>query len=292
MRKLIDFVRRFIRMYTEHKLTISAAAMSYNLTMTFFPLLIVLYTLLGNSYTAALSLLDFVDNLMSAETVTIIRDFIYYVATHRSTAMFVAGLTVLLTSSSAAVRVIASTINSMQGSARFTGIWALIYSVVFSVVLLLGVYLSFFIILAGPGILEKINEILPIIDLSGVWIHIRLFVLYGILLLLFWSIYVGMRPRKDHYRTWPGALLAALAMSALSYIFSNVISASVRYPLVYGYLASMILLMLWLYFCSLIVFAGAAFNIILRNFSREKQAKEASSRSEPPAPADLPDSRA
>jgi len=51
----------------------------------------------------------------------------------------------------------------------------------------------------------------------------------------------------------------------MSFVFSVFIGASAKYPLVYGSLASVILLMFWLHLCCQIIFIGAAFNIALRN---------------------------
>ena len=77
-------------------------------------------------------------------------------------------------------------------------------------------------------------------------------------------------PKGEAYDTFPGAILATLAMVAVNFVFSEFIGASVRYPMVYGSLASLILLMMWLYFCSLVIYCGAAFNIVLRDMKREK----------------------
>ena len=53
--------------------------------------------------------------------------------------------------------------------------------------------------------------------------------------------------------------------------FSAIIGASARYPLVYGSLASIILLMLWLYTCCMVLFCGAALNVALRDQRLEDQ---------------------
>ena len=53
----------------------------------------------------------------------------------------------------------------------------------------------------------------------------------------------------------------------MSRLFSVFLSASIRYPLVYGSLASVILLMLRMYFCGQIICIGAAFNIALQDSS-------------------------
>ena len=48
------------------------------------------------------------------------------------------------------------------------------------------------------------------------------------------------------------------------------IAASAKYPLVYGSIASVILLIFWLYLCSLMLIMGMVLNIVLRD--REEKA--------------------
>ena len=270
MKKLLDFARRFTLLYNENRLPMAAAALSYYLTMTFFPLVIVLYTMLGNNYVKAMRVLAFAEQFLAAETVTAIRDFLVYVATDRSSAMLIAGITVLLTSASAAVRAIHYTIGRMQGGVHYRGVWGLLFSLVCSLILVAGLYLVMIIMLAGRGLFDRLHEIIPAIDLGGTWNTIRFLLLAAIEYLLFWGIYLVSCKKGEAYDTFPGAILATLAMVAVSYVFSAFIGASVKYPMVYGSLASLILLMMWLYFCSLVIYCGAAFNIVLRDMKREK----------------------
>ena len=53
------------------------------------------------------------------------------------------------------------------------------------------------------------------------------------------------------------ALFSAGALVACSVLFSWFIGMSSRYSLVYGSLASLIILLVWLYFCGNILLAGA-----------------------------------
>ena len=270
MKKLLDFARRFTLLYNENRLPMAAAALSYYLTMTFFPLVIVLYTMLGNNYVKAMRVLAFAEQFLAAETAAAIRDFLVYVATDRSSAMLIAGITVLLTSASAAVRAIHYTIGRMQGGVHYRGVWGLLFSLVCSLILVAGLYLVMIIMLAGRGLFDRLHEIIPAIDLGGTWNTIRFLLLAAIEYLLFWGIYLVSCKKGEAYDTYPGAILATLAMVAVSYVFSAFIGASVKYPMVYGSLASLILLMMWLYFCSLVIYCGAAFNIVLRDMKREK----------------------
>lgn len=271
MKKIWAFAERFIGMYNQNRLPMAAAALSYHLTMTFFPMVIVLYSMLGNNYVKAMRVLAFAEHLLAAETVSVIRDFLTYVATDRSPAMVAAGVTVLISSASAAVRVLQSTIGGMQGGERYRGIWGFLISFVYSILLVAGIYLVMIIMLAGRGLMNKLNSFIPIIDISRSWDSVRFLILGGIVLLLFWGIYLISQRKEDRYETFAGAILATLAMVAVSLAFSAIIGVSARYPLVYGSLASLILLMMWLYFCSLVIYCGAAINIVLRDMKAEKE---------------------
>ena len=61
-------------------------------------------------------------------------------------------------------------------------------------------------------------------------------------------------------RQFHGALVAAIGMAAISVLFSWLFGRSAKYPLVYGSLASMILLMVWLNLLSYMIVIGSAVN--------------------------------
>ena len=64
--------------------------------------------------------------------------------------------------------------------------------------------------------------------------------------------------------------MATLLMVGVSALFSLFINASIKYPLLYSSLASLILIMFWLYCCCLVVYTGAAINIALWKSRQEK----------------------
>ena len=87
----------------------------------------------------------------------------------------------------------------------------------------------------------------------------------GYALVFLWGVFGLTRPRDDRYRVLPGAAFATLGIVAMSAIFSRLIAPSARYSLVYGSLASLILLMFWLYLICQTIFVGAALNVALRD---------------------------
>ena len=114
-------------------------------------------------------------------------------------------------------------------------------------------------------LIDYVNSHIPFADISGSWLWIKYLMLAGILFLILWGIYRFSRKKRQRYYTWPGAILATLGAEVMSLIFSAFISASTRYSLVYGSLASVILLMLWMYFTCQVIYIGAAFNLAIRD---------------------------
>ena len=65
--------------------------------------------------------------------------------------------------------------------------------------------------------------------------------------------------------------LAAIALAAASMLFSFFMSRSTRYSLIYGSLASVIILLVWLYLCGNILILGSAFNYVLDDHRHRKE---------------------
>ena len=269
LKKIVAFVTELADIFNKNRLPQASAALSYYLTMTVFPLIICLYTLLGSNYQRAIDALDFVSRLWTPQVVGIVGDFLDYVSTSYSRAMLAAGLAVLITSSSAAFRSIEATIGQMQGGMRFEGFMYFIFSILFSLMFLAGIYFSVLVILTGEDILALLNNIVPSIDIISSWNWLRFLLLGGIFFMIIWAVYALSKRKIDRYRTFPGALLATIGIVVMSLVFSIFIGASAKYPLVYGSLASIILLMFWLFICCQIIYSGAAFNIALRNYRRK-----------------------
>ena len=267
-------LKRLVVIYTDHRLPRAAAALSYYMTMTFFPLIICLYSLLGKNYLRIMEALKFISQFISSDTTYMLRNFMGHVARSGSNAMLIAGLTVLLSSASAGVRSVQSTIGEMQGEEHYQGLAGFLFSLVFSVVFVAAIYFAILVLFTGRDFIEMLNGWLPFIDIGGSWQWIRFLLLAGIIFVIDWAVYAVSKRRTDRYRTFPGAVFTTVGMVVMSYVFSAFITASARYSLVYGSLASLILLMFWLYLCCQIIYLGAALNIAIRDVCGEPGSKE------------------
>ena len=272
--KELGIIRRFFRhlldLFTTHQLTTSAAGLSYYITMTFFPLLICLYTLLGNNYDQTVRVIEFLQPLVPERSYSAITGYMEYVSENYSITMMVLALSVILFTASAGVRSLETTIGRMQGRQRYEGVFFFFFSVVLSLAFLFTVYFGIVVMFTGESMLSHVSIALPYLQIDDVWVNMRYPLLFVLAFILHILVYVVCRSREQRYSVVPGALTATLLMVGVSALFSLFINASIKYPLLYSSLASLILIMFWLYCCCLVVYIGAAINIALWKSRQEK----------------------
>jgi membrane protein len=105
---------------------------------------------------------------------------------------------------------------------------------------------------------EQLIELLPLRALSLLWGVLRYVLLFSCMLLLVLMLYWIGSPEK--LRGWGlifSAMLTAVVLVFGSAVFSGFIVLSTRYSVVYGSLASLMILLVWLYFCGNMLLLGA-----------------------------------
>ena len=246
----------------------AAAALAYFLILTLFPLLVWVNFFLGQFRVDLAAALLPLEQFLPSGALDVVEDYLSYAAGIQSPALLAACLFTILVSASAGLRTVFLTLEDLFGAKRRSGIWRAVLSVILSVLLLLTIYLSVVVVFTGDwffSVLEtnlpaQLTALLPLGTLAGLWGWLRYLLLFSLVLLLVLGVYGAGIPRgKLSQRGLLGsALLSAGALAGTSAIFSWFIGLSSRYALVYGSLASLIVLLMWLYFCGTILLLGAA----------------------------------
>jgi len=151
----------------------------------------------------------------------------------------------------------------IQGKPRYQGVLGLVVSFVFSVLLLFTIYFSVLMITTGAWLMETVEALLGVHGLAAAWLRIRFVLLFAVAVVAVHMIYTFTAPKEPKIRRLPGALMATVALVLGSMIFSVFMGASATYSLIYGSLASFILLMFWAYLCGNILIVGNLFNYTL-----------------------------
>ena len=251
----------------------NAAALSYYLTLSVFPFLICVSAILSSLHIQETELFALLADILPVEALTAITEFLQHIVINRSTLLFVIGLVAMLTSSSAAFRSFTGIMGEIQGEMRFTGIWRGIFSFIFSIAFLIAIYLSGLIIVSGEWLLQILEQYFDFGNLLAIWERVRFALLFLMLFGTIYGVYIMSAPRETkRTQRLPGALAASVVLVAVSAIYSRLISASIKYALLYGSLASFIIIMIWLYTCGIILIMGNVFNISLHNSKKNDRA--------------------
>ncbi len=245
----------------------SAAALSYFLILTLFPLLMCVNFFIGLFHLSLEQVVTALDQLLPAGVLSVISDYLTYAAGSQSPALLWASLFTILVSASAGLRTLFLAMDELYRVHRDNGLGRVLLSVILSALFLLTVYLSVVVIFTGGwffGLLEqhlphRLAALIPLQALSGLWQWMRYLLLFCFVLLLVLAVYWFGTPRGQvrGFVILMSGLVTALAMVASSVLFSWFIGMSSRYSLVYGSLASLIILLVWLYFCGNILLLGA-----------------------------------
>lgn len=264
------FVREMHRLYSRHNISRAAGALAYFFVLSVFPALLCLNALVGLAHVDIRALLLSLDRVLPQQALELVGDYVDYVSRNSSPALVYAAVPAIVLSASAALRVLLDTMDELYEHPRDTGVRRIVVSVLFSLLFLVTVYLSILVIFTGDWFLGWLARVLPaqltamlnFSVLSGLWRWLRYVLLFCFVMLLVLALYRLGTP-KGQMRLLPmlaSALLCAFSLVVASGAFSWVIGMSSRYSLLYGSLASIIILLLWLYLCGTILLLGAVFN--------------------------------
>jgi len=266
-------IREVFRVFLKYPLARSAAALSYYLTLSVFPFLICASVILGSLNIQETEAFELLEGVIPDAAYSTIYDYLNYISDIRSEVMLTIGITAMLTSSSAAFRSFTGIMGEIQGKMRFSGLWGWLISFVFSTVFLAAIYGSALVVLSGEWLMHILEEFFALSEITQLWSRIRFIIMFLLLFAAIYSVYFISAPKHSTRKSpLPGALTAAIILVAASMIFSRMITASIRYEVLYGSLASFIILMVWLYTCSLILIMANVLNI---SVSKAKEVKDA-----------------
>lgn len=156
---------------------------------------------------------------------------------------------------------------------------ACIYTIVM-LVILIGLIV---IVIFGESIMHLTANAMPQLQLLfDFFIQIRVVFVIGILALFFWAVFTWLpsddREKKEKTREktkhvkrgksrviyeLPGALFTAFVWYLASWIFSGFVNRFSAFS-TYGSMATIVIIMFWLYMCFYIIFVGAIINSIIK----------------------------
>ena len=276
-KKPVKFILEMTDLYFSKHISRSAAELAYFLILSFFPLLICLNAFIVLLPVDLEAVLAAAAPLLPKAAYDILGEYVGYITTNQSPGLLAAGIFMTLFFASAAFRALMNIMEEIYSRKGYRGFRQIVASVLFALLLLVTIFLSLVVLLTGGWLFQVVERLLHL-D-AGVlpwdWQWMRFLLLFLLVFLFVLLVYRVAAPRgKPRPPVMTGAFLAAVALSVFSILFSWFIGLSSRYSLVYGSLASIIILLVWLYLCGNILILGNVFNCVWYKHKKLKLLKE------------------
>ncbi len=252
-----------VHIYYDKRIGRSAAAVAYSTALTIFPFLICLNALLGMLNISEGDIARLADGVIPARTVEILENYIAYISVNNSRALLIAGAAVMLSSSTLAFLRFIRAMEDFQGRSRFNGLLGTVEAAALSILIFFVLFISLVVIVSGEGLIDLIVSRMGFVLLPVFWRRVRFIVLFVLLYAITYLLYFVSSPAEG--KKIPrsgGAAIAAILLVPISILFSYFVNMSSNYSLVYGSLASVVILTVWLNLCSTVMILGNLYNVI------------------------------
>lgn len=271
--KIYKYTRGFLNRVREDHVSAYASQVAYFVILTFIPFLLFLTTLVP--YTPLTyemiqaTILGFVPRSVEAMVLDIIEE------------VYGRGDAVLPISAAAALwtsgKMIQSLINGLNTiyHVKETRNWLMnrIYSVFYMILFIIAIVVSLFLLVLGNGVQTLLLKYMPLLGhMIEKIIDNRTLLVFSTLFLVFLMLYKVLPNRKASFKSQVvGAFFTACIWMLFSFGVSIYFAYYPGFTNMYGSLAALIMVMLWLYFCMYIVLLGAEINVYFEKQLRQAQ---------------------
>ena len=264
---IINYINYFTRKLRDDFVGAFSAQAAFFTIISFFPFVMFLLTMLQYLPITESTLLSMASKVVPQGVNSFVVSVISEIYDKASgTLISVTAITALWSASRGFLAIVRG-LNSVYGIKETRNYFKLrfisaIYTLAFAVMLIITMALLVF----GNSLYLWIEQKIPVLnDLALLLISIRTTAVLAILVLFFVIIYYAIPNRRTRFfKEIPGAVLTAAGWMGFSYLYSFYFEVMGNFSYMYGSLAAIVLLMLWLYACMYIMFIGAEVNVLLQ----------------------------
>ena len=265
MREIINRINKFINKVADDHVSAYAAQSAFFLMLSLVPIILLLMTLVRYTPITQTDIIEAANELFPKSIRATIISIINEVYRQTGTTI---SITVLMTlwSAGRGVLAISNGLNTIRGTKETRNyIMLRVRAAFYTVLFLLAIIMSLVLLGFGNTISLLLNKHVPVIRyIIALIIKFRTVVMILILILFSISIYTFLPNKKGKFiYQIPGAIFNALGWTLISFLISIYMDIFKGFSNVYGSLTTIVLIMLWLYFCMYIMLFGGVINNLL-----------------------------
>lgn len=272
MKTSINKLQTFIKRITDDHVSAYAAQSAFFIMISMIPIILLLLTLIR--YTAVTK----ADVMTAAYELfpTSIRNTIIFIINevyNQSQAVIPLTAIAAIWSAGRSMLAITSGLNVIYKQSETRNyIYLRLRSALYTVFLIVAIALSLVLLGFGNSISLFVNEHIPVFQyVTNFIIEIRTVTAMCVLVVLSTVIYRFLpNNHRRLIRQVPGAVFNAFGWTLASFVFSIYVDVFKGFSNMYGSLTTIVLIMLWLYFCMYSMLLGGEINVLLEEYLDNK----------------------
>ncbi len=263
--------------YFDHDVPRDSAALTYYLLFAIFPLLVFVSTLLGLMHLDVAETMSEISRVVPEDVAAVAQGYLEYVSANPSRQLLWFSLIFSVWFPMRAASCLMHSVRKAYGVGRPGNIvQGTLSNFFFTLWLIVTIAVSVGLTTVGRRALEFVSGLVWVPEhFISLWEHLRFVALGVIMLLLLVPLYMLAQRRRCSLRdVLPGILLSLAAWMILSAAFSYYVEKVAHYSMLYGSIATIVVVLLWLYMSGMVLILGAEFNgVLLSHREKRKQAE-------------------
>ena len=257
-----DMVQR----YYAHDVARDSAALTYYLLFAIFPLLIFISTLLGLLELDIAYITSVLEPLFPADVLNVVRSYLEYVSANPSRQLLWFSLVFSIWFPMRASGCLMHSLRKAFGRSAPESLWrSQLRILLFTVWLIVVIAVTLCLVVVGRTVLEFVGRFVSVTEaFITAWSSLRFVVLALIMVVTLVVLYMlSQGQRRPLREVLPGVASSLAAWMVLSMAFSYYVEHVGQYSVLYGSIATVIVVLLWLYMSGQVLILGAEFSAAL-----------------------------
>ncbi|HKL41720.1 MAG TPA: YihY/virulence factor BrkB family protein [Clostridia bacterium] len=267
LKRMAGFLKQLASRYSKHSVSAYSAQMAFFLMLSIFPFFIFLFTVLGKLSINSDILMMVLENFFPKEVHQLTIDFIEKNIVVEGNSLVSISILGIIWSASKGVRALMVSLNkAYEIKETRSFIIVKVLDMVYTVLIVIVILLLLTLPNIGVGVFRFVGRYIEINwEIFETYNLVKRILIPSTLTLLMGLIYMYVPNIKLKIKDviW-GTVFSIVGWSILSYFFTIFVNEFANYRVVYGSLATVIILMFWLYFSSILLIVGGEINSIVR----------------------------
>ena len=260
--RLVRLIKNFYLKLSEDRIDAYSAQSAFFILMGLIPFFMLLLTMLQYTPMTETDMIALLDGFFPKEFHKYLLRVIESLYT-KSSVLLSGTILAAIWACSKAMYAFTKGLNTVYGVyKRKNYVFARMRAALYILFLLFALVLAVGLFVFGNQVHDYLLSHLPLLhSISWLIISARTIGTILVLSLVFCTMYTLLPYEKNQFRSQiPGAFVAAFSWSVFSYLFSIYVQYFPGMSAIYGSLAAVVLVMLWLYACMWLLFLGAEIN--------------------------------